>query len=288
MAAPSTERILLPLLELEAFLEQAGMGSGAAMESLAEAWRGARRSMRRLAESEPWQANSAAILPLPATMQERVDAVTGCPRVAAAFRDVPVAFGLVDVDALMASRATLREDSLQHWVSRAKGSSADDPVLVNVCLPTDWEPRRYEHSLSGTTLRLLSDDPTLSVRVAPASPPDGDACGFEVVAAAPPPLLHAARLDGRLVLLDGHHRARALGMQGVRYVPCMISACEDIDDVCRLAPWLARDAVAEWFGSARPPMLRDFARRSLVHVQPVRPRRELIEVKFVVSRHRLP
>jgi hypothetical protein len=90
--------------------------------------------------------------------------------------------------------------------------------------------------------------------------------------AGPPPVVHAARLGGRLLLLDGHHRVRALASLGVRYVPCIISACNDLEELGALPTGLQRHGLRRRLAGARPPLLRDYLRRSLVFAHPASPR----------------
>jgi ParB-like nuclease domain len=103
---------------------------------------------------------------------------------------------------------------------------------------------------------------------------------LQLVAGTPPSVVRAAYWNGRLLLIDGHHRVRALRACGVNFVPCMVAACEDEADVLALAPHLRGQDLAPWFEAVRPPMLRDHDRVSLVYRHQARRENRQVQVKI--------
>jgi hypothetical protein len=101
-------------------------------------------------------------------------------------------------------------------------------------------------------------------------------------------VLHAVLHAGRLLLVDGHHRARVLRARGQTFLPCVVSACTDLDDVLAAAPSLGDVDLSRLFEAPRPPLLRDFDRAGLVHTRQVRATRRLLRVRVTVEEDRLP
>jgi hypothetical protein len=220
----NVETILLHCLGRKEFIARAVAADPAAdAAALTARWRAARDTMRRLRASEPGCADQAGVLPIPPTMSAHVGKVVASSQVEAAFSSVPVAFGLVDSQALIPSGDSLWSARLAQWRQVLHGRAGDDGVLARTCLP------------------------------------------LAKARALPPPLVHVARVGGRLLLLDGHHRVRALASMGVRYVPSIISACDHVDDVRGLLPGLEGRNLRQRLAGPRPPLLRDHLRRSLVY-----------------------
>jgi hypothetical protein len=248
-------------------------------------------------------ADEAAVLPLPKRMGRYVTRVLSSPALAAHHSVVPVAVGLVEVDALVISSIRLDDAKVQalqdDWQHRP-----DDARLARICLPLAPAPApAIEVRMSsdgGLTLVGRSHDlqcfegPQLtwlphaasSARARRGEPQEPVSGRVELRMAIGPslPVLHAIRCDGRLLLRDGHHRALALRGLGLAYVPCLISACVHRDEVRALAPELAADELSLLFDSPRPPLLRDFNKPSLTLRLPVREPRCELDVQISLQR----
>jgi hypothetical protein len=103
-----------------------------------------------------------------------------------------------------------------------------------------------------------------------------------------PPVLHALRLNGRLLLVEGGHRARVLRALGLTYVPCLISSCIDLDDVRAARPGIEALDLDRYFEAPRPPMLRDFDRPALVCRYRARVLRRVLRLTVDASSHWVP
>lgn len=284
MADALTEQFLMPLVTLEEFIGHAeANGPAVGRAVLQDAWRHARLAMARLAEREAGCADEAAVLPLPEAMAPQAAALAAHPAMARAFDTVPVAFGLVEVDALMASRASLWSDRLTAAESLAEGAREDDTRLAAACLDAGLPRPPLQTQCLGDTWTVLADDPLLQARPQRVATADHGQLQWCWQAGSPPPVVHVARHAGRLLLVDGHHRARVLRLQGVTFLPCVVSACEDLDDVALVAPHLARADLARWFDATRPPLLRDHDRPSLVHRHAARRPRRLLQLRMGIQ-----
>ena len=237
---------------------------GPHIDGLESAWRAARSRMRTLAEREAGLADRAAVLPLPPTMEAAVARFLARHVHEPAFSRVPVAFGMVDVDSLVAVRPLLWQTALDRHADTARAAAGDDGALADMAFPLSSRPPALRSSCDGNTWQVVGEDEALALtHVQVAMAEDGTA-RLHLVAGRPPAALHVARVEGRLLLIDGAHRARALRTQGHRFVPAMVSACEDRAELASLCPWASRSELEELLDSPRPPMLRDHDRRSLV------------------------
>jgi hypothetical protein len=200
-------------------------------------------------------------------MAPATDALQACPDIDRAFSRVPVTFGLVEIDALMASRPSLYEAVLGGHEQSAGTGLGDDARLAEYCLPLPPPAVSVLTRRIGDGWQVMADeDARFEIREAPDAAGTALACAtLQVSVVREPPPMHAARLAGRLLLLNGHHRARVLRGRGILFAPCVVSLCADYDDVMALIPDSGREACTRWFESPRPPMLRDHDRASMVH-----------------------
>ena len=264
---------------------------------LADAWRAAQAMLQRLTDKEAGCADNAPILPLPAEMAAAANALQMSPQVNMAHRLVPVAFGLIEVDAMMSTQPLLRQARL-NAEQCSLPATLDDPALAALCLAMP-EPAATAPAVhwDGHQLQVLSDDDDVDVlHAAPAEA--ATACAvvapgivqgaLQLAFGTPLPVMHAVHLEGRVLLVKGHHRARVLRAAGATFLPCLVSWCSSLDEVLAAAPSLQREEAARCFAADRPPMLRDFDRSALVHSYEAKARRHLLQVRIDVTRQWLP
>lgn len=279
IAAATQAHVLLARLRWEALQDLAAASRPVPEpDELQRRWRTARSRMHELASRERGCADNAAVLPLPPEMGEHVARVAATPALSAAFSRVPVAFGLVEIDALVAVRACLWQDTLAVYAQSVDEVLRDDRALAAFTLPLQRPAPAVRTRFDGQRWQVTADDEALAVLRATASLDETGCARLELIAGSPPPLMHAARIEGRLLLLDGAHRARSLRARGVSFAPCLISACDGIDDLQALCPWMPASELQELVDSPRPPMLRDHDRRSLVMRMPAARRSRTLTV----------
>ncbi len=298
MAPSVTEQYLLPATSLQAFVERVEQrGEPAGRAQLSDAWRAAREAMLRLEEREAGCADDAAVLTLPEDMGAHVAAVARIPEVDRGFAHVPVMFGLIELDATMCARHVLVEETLSA-LKAAWPEDLDDVQLVAACLPlSDWPVADTRASFHGRTLTVITDDDglhwsdsTVVSRAAAAAVAGSGVidAGLQLLLGRTPPLMHAIRMNGRLLLVEGHHRARVLRASGQAFAPCIVSSCIDLDEVRAAVPSLADTDLGRYFEASRPPMLRDFDRQALVYRYRARRLRRMLQLKIDVTTQWLP
>jgi hypothetical protein len=253
--------------------------------------------MMRAEDKEAGCADDAAILAVPAEMSAHIDAVLADARVNRAFARVPVMFGLIDVDATMCAHATLAGDTLEA-MSAAWQGGLDDPALVRTCLPLEArDAGDVRASFDGRTLSVSADDGELcwlhsalqsGAGASDVAGPGTIGATLQLQVGRAPALLHAVRLNGRLLLVEGRHRARVLRAAGETYLPCLISNCADLDDVREAAPAVTALDLERLFDAPRPPMLRDFGRAELVYRYEARRLRRLLQLRIEATAQWVP
>lgn len=296
----TTEHILLAGWPLPRLLQHAQTRApGLDPAALVRAWRDARTALQHLAERESGCADDAGMLPLPAAMAPQAERLLAGAALQRAHRDVPVALGLVEADALMTLRHVLAEPRLAA-LRQQVGAGLDDPALAALCLPSaPASPAAAVVALrSGDTefsflaeddsLQLLPADLLATDTLATIAAPGQALAGLALLVGQPHPVLHALKIGGRLLLVNGHHRAQVLRASGARFLPCLVSACDDLDDAALAAPGLDHAALAACVAAARPPMLRDFDRPALVYRHSAPAMRCLLRLRLELSRHWLP
>lgn len=266
-------------------------------DSLIDIWRAAQLALGRLPEREQDCANLAAVLPLPAAMLDQSNVVLQSRAVQQAHSLVPVGFGLVEFDAMMTTRQTLNEGKLSA-VRSSVTAYPDDTELANICLSLSppparvsmnrWDGQRLLIVTDSDDFRLLSCDASLANSSHSLITPGIAQASLQWVMGTSLPVMHVVRMDGRVLLVKGHHRAQVLRALGVKHLPCLISSCESIDDVLAAAPTLSRRAVELCFSQRRPPMARDFDRSAFVHQHEVAARQLLVQVKVDFTSNWLP
>jgi len=293
-----TEHVLLGAMPQQQFLARLEQRSDAFdRDDLATAWRTARETLSRLEEREAGCADDAGILAIPPEMAAQVDAVIATPAIAQAFARVPVMFGLIELDATMTARTVLIDERLEA-MKTSWPAVPEDAALAAACLPQTAEPPPASRvSFDGRCLSIRDDHEVLQqldIRIetgAPVSLPDAPGAvhtALRLLVGTSPPLVHAVRLGGRLLLVDGHHRARVLRALGVTFLPCIVSVCSDLDDVIAAAPSAGDLDLEALFESPRPPMLRDFGRGALVHTYSARRPGRLLQWRIEPSVQWLP
>jgi hypothetical protein len=280
MTQPLLSSHLLTRLPLSALDDAAfGLGGGPIADDLLARWRRAQTKAAELAEVEAECADEAAILPLPGAMARHVARVLELPELQRLHRLVPVAVGLVEVDALMSARTWMDESRVQAHSQRI-GKRPPDSALARLCMPLRASERPVFElqplaggglSISGhgAPLQWLAPPRLRWQADGPAARAQSGQVQLDLAAALVPPVMHALRYRNRLLLRRGHHRARALRAMGLAYLPCLISACVHLDEVRALAPELSDADCEHFFEASRPSLLRDFDRPSLVAALPM-------------------
>jgi hypothetical protein len=299
--APSTQEWLLSgPRHLDEWLNEAeALGASGLVpdrSALAETWRAGQAEYARLAEAEAGAADRVTIRPLPKSMARHIAQLIELEGVRRTFDTVPVAFGLVPLDALIISQYSMT----QAVVDRI---TADHPApispkrLVELCLPlkapaanfrlAGRSERAFTFTADAHDMRFLDAQviEPVNIQQAPVMGHPQAVVALSVGFSAN--LLNTVRFNGRIALNNGHHRAIALRALGLTHVPCLIQPCASMEDVQQAASSEIVHNADLYFDSPRPPLLRDFDNPLLAHPFASPRRRRVLTIKVDVQRHLL-
>lgn len=259
---------------------------------LADDWRDASDVYDELETSEAGAADKPEVLPLPPQLQAHVDELTRLPNFQSTFSSVPVAFGMVALDKLVAYQHHLTLSSVRKMLAQVP-QPVDDETLAGLCLPLTAADAsfRLAHD-DGQKFVFVSDTHDTRFLGARLVQP-ADIQGFAVNGHAQAVIalsvgfttnvLNVVRYGGRMVLNNGYHRAWALLQMGVTHAPCLIQVCAHWEDVGLVGNREIYENGPVYFSSARPPMLRDFGNPALTRVFPARRLRREIRISYEVD-----
>jgi hypothetical protein len=95
--------------------------------------------------------------------------------------------------------------------------------------------------------------------------------------------LNALRVENRLILNNGSHRAYTLRDMGFTHVPCIVQHVSTRDELDVIAASAIRNDPDVYLKHARPSMLKDYFNPKLRKILPVHRRVRQITVKFQIE-----
>lgn len=239
---------------------------------LAQDWRDAAKVYEGLQTTEAGAADKPEVLPLPAELQAHVRQLSELPSMRNSFQQVPVAFGMVPLNQLVAYQQHITRST----VDAILAGLPETPTLqqlARLCLPLDVAHNglRLIEQADGRVVLLADnhDARFLGARVLQARQVKGlEVAGHpqSVLALAiggTTNILNVVRFGNRLVLNNGYHRAWALLQRGVTHAPCLIHVCSHWEDVGLAGASEMFHNGSVYFSLARPPLLRDFGNPDL-------------------------
>ena len=95
--------------------------------------------------------------------------------------------------------------------------------------------------------------------------------------------LTAIRAEDRVLLHNGYHRAHAMRALGITHAPCILQTATRLDELEIAAKSMVLDDPDFYFGSARPPLLKDFFDANIYREFSVFKTRKMIEISFDIK-----
>jgi len=280
-----------PLSDYLKFVETKVVG-GAEMDrrALTDEWRAANDLYYELAETERGIADEAECLELDASAASHVEAVQADPYFQSTFTDLPVMFRMVELDRLVVSQTHVQAGYTADLQQRI-GAQPSIETLMRFCLPLEREVPRCEIQRVGSGRFLFLSGSTDFRAHNPVLLKPGQVSGLKSwgpvagVVGLPVGLgcnyLAVIRDEtNRMLLQNGYHRACSLRAMGVTHAPAVVQSVNRTDELNLVAPDVVRASPADFFGSPRPPLLKDFFDPRLRKLLMVRPMKTMIEVEF--------
>ena len=259
----------------------------------ADLWRAAQAEYARLAVSESGAADRVDLKPLPKAMARHIAQLVEMEGVRRTFDTVPVAFGMVPLDALIISQYSMTQAVVDR-ITTAHPAPISPKRLAELCLPlqapaasfrlASRSQREYTFVSDAHDMRFLDAQvlEPMNVQQAPVMGHPQAVLALSVGFSAN--LLNTVRYNGRIALNNGHHRALALRAMGLTHAPCLIQPCASMEDLQQAASSEILRNADLYFHAPRPPLLRDFDNPLLAH-DLVAPRmRRVLTIKLDIQR----
>lgn len=233
---------------------------------LAHEWRVANDRVVSLEEEDAGLADNQSVLPLHDDLAQLAERLAQHPVTTTSFALLPFEIGMVELDRLVVYQKHINLRFVRE-LQASLGSEPSPEDLFKFTLPTEpaHPPFRVQRQNNGWVFQSLSQD--FRVLDAPLLRPDQlrgyISSGFPAAVAAVivgygSNFLQAARVEGRLILGNGSHRAYALRDLGITHAPAIIQHVSRRDEL----PVLQMGDVAEradyYLRSKRPPLLKDY------------------------------
>lgn len=265
-------------------------------EATAE-WRAANAYYETLEKTEAGIADTAECHALDRSLVPLAKTVEQHPTFAKVFDTMPVRFGMVELDKLVLCQKSVTSTFVQRIMARI-GPDPSPEAVFHACMPLEVPDTPVQMRAMGENrfvFRAPSTDfrfhqPTLLrphqlanyTSFGPVSGVVGLVVGFGAN------LLNVIKVDNRLLLHNGYHRACALQALGVTHVPCVITDVSTQDELEVTAKSSVTKNPDFYFKGARPPILRDFEDPRIRKVLTVHRHVRIIEVNFEVKEYLVP
>jgi hypothetical protein len=247
--------------------------------SLAAEWRRANDRIRQLERDEAAWADEATIAPLPGALTSLRDKVLVDPIVQRTFAVIPFEVGMVELDRMVVCQKNVNLEYVAE-LKQLLGSAPAEEDVFRFCLPVD---RRYDPQVLGGRISQNAwsfSSPSTDLRVLdlttvdPATIPGFESGGAAVamvgaVIGYGSNYLSALRVEGRLILHNGTHRAYTLREIGHTHAPCLIQSITRREEFELVATPDMQERSETFLTHARPPVLKDYfdpELRMVVHV----------------------
>jgi hypothetical protein len=295
--AATEERFLLGPRHLEEWLDEVGAlgisGTVPDRAGLTDLWRAGQKEYARLAQSEAGSADGAGIRPLPKSMAKHIAQLIDLEGVQRTFDTVPVAFGLVPLDALIISQYSMTQAVVER-IAAAHPAPISPKRLVELCLPlkapaADFRlagrsEKEFTFVSDAHDMRFLDAQVIEPVNVQQAPVMGHPQAVIALSVGFSANLLNTVRYNGRIALNNGHHRALALRAMGLTHAPCLIQPCASMEDLQQAACSEIINNADLYFDTPRPPLLRDFYNPLLTHSFAAPRMRRVVTIKLDVQR----
>jgi hypothetical protein len=252
------------------------------VSELARQWREAHAHVMDLTESEPMIADGIAVTPLPDGLVPLAEAVLEHSVTKQSFGTAPVSVGVVELGKLVVFQRNVNL-TYAGLLQQQLGANPSPEDVFHFVLPTDgrYDPASNAGQVgmapNAVSYAMVSPSNDLRVLQAAAIDPN-QIVGWNVngrvqhvVAVAVgygSNYLSAMRVDSRLILKNGTHRAYALLASGQTHAPMLVEDIPTGEEREHLPPDVQAD-MDGYLKSPRPPLLSDCMQddlRVVVHV----------------------
>ncbi len=269
----------------------------ARLPAILEAWKGLQPRVEEIARREAGEADRVEVQPLPAEIADQVAGYAAAPQFRPGVWKLPIRFGMVEVDRLVAAQRHVNLDFVEALAARLPPRPTPSEVAA-VCLAPQSQPDAVRHlELAAHTHAFSSANSDLRFLGSfqrPARARDGDLLPAGGVPAAAlvsfigygSAGVNVFEAGGRIVLANGFHRVFALRRLGVRRVPAVIQMVRDPE--LEFPPAVVQLPREYLLQAPRPVLMRDFLDPAYSIELRIRARFKMVLVDIQLGQHDLP
>lgn len=272
-------------------------GQNIDQNALVSEWRLANDRIRELEQTEGGVADNPAVTDIDSSVRQLLDAALAQPGAQKTFGLVPSKWSIVELDRLVVYQKFIN----LRYVDELKRGVSDTPLpidLANFSAGFGLPNSKVRVSQSGTNtfaftsvsedLRFLDvnllDTAKVTNYVAPGRP-------IALVAVAigfGPNFITALKIENRLVLHNGSHRAYALRDLGVTHVPCLVQDVSREDELELVGVPDLKTFADRYLRNPRPALLKDYFDPRLRMMVPVVRKHRLVQVQVGWQEGKVP
>lgn len=272
---------------------------GAALESggLVHEWRAARAYVRQLEKREAGLADDLPLKDLPSEMAQAAEVCLNDPAIEEANRMMPRRWVWVELDRVAVFQKCIDLAWVRAIQTRlGRVPSAED--IVNVAAGTDVKlpgievvrstEDSYVFSCNSSELQFFGTklfDPTVLPRELSRGNVGQVLAAFVGFGLR---TLSVVRLHGRLILLNGTHRAYALRDLGLSHVPCLLVDVEHPDELELAGVGQTRSLIEHCARVPRPPLFKDYFDSRQCKLVSLERTRRAIQMQITCTSLRIP
>ena len=271
-------------------------GVGPEEGQLISKWRTAANYIRELEAADGGFADDAAIMPLPDAVAALAQQELQDPCVRRSLAHLPHQWALVDLDQVIVHQRSLDRASITRLAATFPASPTDEELfsLASGRLAPPPEIRVTRASENVYTFASLSSDlrfldiTLLDPESVRGYHPPGRAAAFVAIPIGYGVNFAAVfRIQGRLILHNGTHRASMVYERGIRKFPCLVREVSSDDDLDLVGAGDVKQNLQVYTRSRRPPRLSDFFNPRLHTIIPVAAAGRLVHVQINTQRSRV-
>jgi hypothetical protein len=259
---------------------------------LVNEWMNANDRITALVGWQPGFANGGVVIPIPTDQHRLVSEVQSDPIFQRSFSLMETTFGLVEIDRLI----PLQKFVNLHQVSRLRrhlARSLTPKRIFRLCLPADHpHPQVDQTRVANNSWAFASRSNDLRFLDATLLGPDqifgyvpqGPVAGVvALVVGFSSNFVNVIRVDNRMVLANGTHRAYALRQLGITHVPSIIQHVRRAEELGLVFGPQHLQQLPQLLQGVRPPVFADFFDPSMVKTLRLPPFNYQVRIRFEVE-----
>lgn len=272
-------------------------GASISQGTLAAEWRAANDHLKKLEVTEAGFADDPRITEISKSQHGLIKEVLDDPIFRRSFQLVPTDIAIVELDRLVIFQKFINLNYVRSLQNKLGKKPTDDEIF-RFCLPANHPvPQVRLMQTAANSYTFIS--PSTDFRFVEAKLFDpGDIVNYQpqgpvtailgLVIGYGANFLNAIKVENRLILLNGSHRAFALRDMGIAQVPCLIQHVSRREELEILIQGEVSQKPEIYLKAPRPPLLKDYFDFELRKTVQVARKERLVKLTFGVEQNDIP